>query len=262
MEQYGILYEDEDLLVVDKFGAMPVQKDKTGDASLQDMLFAELSSREESGGGEGKVFLEAAHRVDRRASGAVIFAKTAKALSTLEAAFRSRSIVKTYVACVEREPPKAEGRLDHVLVVDKRSNTTRALAPDLVPPTPEARRLYDAGQRCSLGYRLNCRSERYFFLDVSIESGKHHQIRAQLSAIGNPIRGDLKYGARRSCESGRIMLHARKIAFKQPRTGARLEILAPFPEDESLWKVYESANAAADPASGEAALQADGQALP
>ncbi len=241
MEQYEILYEDEDIIVVDKLGAMPVQKDKSGDASLQDMLSAELASRSESASASEEVFLEAAHRVDRRASGAVIFAKTAKALSTLEAAFRARKVTKLYVACVEKEPQALEGKLEHILVVDKRTNITRALPLDLVPPTPEANRLFKAGQRCSLHYTMACRSDRYFFLDVKIESGKHHQIRAQLSAAGYPIRGDLKYGARRSCPSGRIMLHAWKIAFSQPRTGTRVEITAPFPADEPLWKVYETA---------------------
>jgi 23S rRNA pseudouridine1911/1915/1917 synthase len=238
MEQYTILYEDEDILVADKLGALPVQKDKTKDANLQDLLAAELALRPDVEPLDGKIFLEAAHRVDRRASGAVLFAKTPKALSTLEAAFRNHKVGKEYVACVEREPIPAQGRLEHLLVVDKRTNTSRALPPDIVPPTPTAKKLLESAQKAVLEYRLACRSERYFFMEIRLMTGRHHQIRAQLSAAGTPIRGDLKYGARRSCASGRIMLHAHRISLIQPRTGERIDVTAPFPSDEPLWQVY------------------------
>ncbi len=249
MEPYAILYEDDDILIANKLAPIPVQREKTGDASLQDLLRAELAAREGR-----EPFLEACHRVDRRASGAVLFAKTQKALATIEAAFRGRRVEKRYIACVEREPLPAEGRLEHRLVWDKRRNIVRA-APPLAAPAGEAAapgreaaasgRARDGAGRpggaprskeAILEYRLAGKSERYFFVEVDLVTGRHHQIRAQLAAIGCPIRGDLKYGARRGTESGLIMLHARSLSLSQPRTGARVEALAPFPESEPLWR--------------------------
>jgi 23S rRNA pseudouridine1911/1915/1917 synthase len=225
-EPYSILYEDEDMLIANKIAPIPVQPEKTGDKSLQDLLRAELGARE---GGDAAPFLEAAHRIDRRASGAVIFAKTHIALSTLEAAFRDRRIEKEYLACVEREPEPPEGRLEHKLAWDKRRNIVRALKADSI-----------SGKQALLEYRPAGRSERYFFVAVKLITGRHHQVRAQLAAIGCPIRGDLKYGARRSAPSGLIMLHARRLVLSQPRTEARLEVEAPFPQAEPLWGALES----------------------
>ncbi|HET7839792.1 MAG TPA: RNA pseudouridine synthase [Rectinemataceae bacterium] len=244
MDQFEILYEDEDLLVANKLAPLPVQKEKTKDPSLQELL---------SGSGSGRHFLEAAHRIDRRASGAVLFAKTSKSLTTIEAAFRQRKVEKEYLACVEREPVPAEGKLEHNLVWDRRRNIVRALplgpgsqevvASDRAVPsvgtgagTPKGSKATET-ERALLEYRLVGRSERYFFVAVDLITGRHHQIRAQFSASGFPIRGDLKYGAKRSCPNGLIMLHARKLAFAQPRTGARIEVIAPFPASEPLWAV-------------------------
>jgi 23S rRNA pseudouridine1911/1915/1917 synthase len=225
VDSYAILYEDEDILVANKLSPMPVQPEKSGDRSLQDALREDLADR--AGLVAGGPLLEAAHRIDRRASGAVAFAKTHIALSTLEAAFRAKRVEKSYLACVEREPEPRIGRLEHNLAWDKRRNVVRAL------PAGSA-----SGKGAVLEYELVGRSDRYFFVAVRLETGRHHQIRAQLAAIGCPIRGDLKYGARRSSPSGLIMLHARKIILDQPRTDERLEILAPFPEAEPLWAAY------------------------
>jgi 23S rRNA pseudouridine1911/1915/1917 synthase len=228
VDLYTIIYEDADILIANKLSPIPVQPDKTGDRSLQEYLRAELGARAEAGSAESvagaEVFLEAAHRIDRRASGAVLFAKTHLALSTLEAAFRDKRIEKEYLACVEREPSPAAGRLEHRLAWDKRRNVVRPLRPDSI-----------SGKSAVLEYRLSGRSENYFFLSVNLITGRHHQVRAQLSAIRCPIRGDLKYGARRSSPSGLIMLHARRISLVQPRTGLRLEVEAPFPQAEPLW---------------------------
>jgi 23S rRNA pseudouridine1911/1915/1917 synthase len=218
-------------LIANKLAPIPVQPDKTGDRSLQDYLRAELLARD----GEDAVakdraageFLEAAHRIDRRASGAVLFAKTHIALSTLEAAFRDRRIEKEYIACVEREPSPTAGKLEHRLAWDKRRNLVRTFRPDSV-----------SGKPALLEYRVAGRSDNYFFVSVNLITGRHHQVRAQLSAFGCPIRGDLKYGARRSSPSGLIMLHARRIALAHPRTEARVEVIAPFPESEPLWSAY------------------------
>jgi 23S rRNA pseudouridine1911/1915/1917 synthase len=219
VEPYTILYEDEDMLIANKLAPMPVQPEKTGDKSLQDMLRERESNP--------LPLLEAAHRIDRRASGAVIFAKTHIALSTLEAAFRDRRVEKEYVACVEKEPKAPQGKLEHKLAWDKRRNIVRALRPDSV-----------SGKQALLEYRVAGKSEHYFFIAVKLITGRHHQIRAQLAAIGCPIRGDLKYGARRSAPSGLIMLHARRIVLSQPRTEARIEIEAPFPAAEPLWAAF------------------------
>jgi 23S rRNA pseudouridine1911/1915/1917 synthase len=233
VELYSILYEDEDILVANKLAPIPVQPEKTGDRSLQDMLREELAKRAQAVQANfatdkaAATGLEAAHRIDRRASGAVVFAKTHIALSTLEAAFRDKRVEKDYLACVERDPEPPSGRLEHRLAWDKRRNVVRVLKAD----SPQ-------GKQAILEYRIAGRSERYCFVEVKLITGRHHQIRAQLAAIGCPIRGDLKYGARRSAPSGLIMLHARKLVLEQPRTRARLEIEAPFPAAETLWAAF------------------------
>ena len=252
MECYTILYEDDELLVANKLAPLPVQPEKTGAPSLQELLKRDLAARDAAAGdGKGREpFLEAAHRIDRRASGAIAFAKTPKALSTLEAAFRDRRVEKLYIACVEREPAPTAGKLEHRLVWDKRRNVVRATSP--LPaaagqkPDGEAGRSLKKKERgripaelAVLEYRLAGRSERYFFVEAKLLTGRHHQIRAQFSAAGFPIRGDLKYGARRSAPNGLIMLHAKRLAIPQPRTGGIVEVLAPFPASEGLWAAFE-----------------------
>jgi len=242
VETYSILYEDEEILVANKLAPLPVQPEKSGDPSLQELLKREIAARSvkaEDGTPSdvraGFPFLEAAHRIDRRASGAVVFAKTSKALSTLEAAFRNRRVTKEYLACVEREPDPPEGRLEHRLVWDKRRNVVRAVALAAGSEGPDSGAQTDVAV---LEYRLAGRSERYFFVEARLVTGRHHQIRAQFSAAGFPIRGDLKYGARRSAPNGLIMLHARRLVLPQPRTGETLEIVAPFPASEPLWAAF------------------------
>jgi 23S rRNA pseudouridine1911/1915/1917 synthase len=241
MDQYSIIHEDEDILVANKLGALPVQDEKTQDPSLQALLRAELAAR---GGARGDLELEAAHRIDRRCSGAVIFAKTHRALETLEADFRNKAIEKTYIACVEHEPEAREGRLEHRLVWDKRTNVVRAFR---LKAGEDAK-----GERGILEYKLVGASERYWFLEIRLITGKHHQIRAQLACEGLPIRGDIKYGARRTNKNGLLMLHARHLVFTQPRTRQTLDLLAPFPESEPLWTALEGPAAGAKALGGEA----------
>ncbi|HRY72623.1 MAG TPA: RluA family pseudouridine synthase [Spirochaetia bacterium] len=232
MDNYAILYEDEDILVANKVAPLPVQPEKTKDPSLQDLLRAELAARP---GSPDEPFLEAAHRIDRRASGAIVFAKTRRALETLSADFRERRIDKEYVACVEREPVPSAGRLENRLVWDKRSNVVRAFP---VESAAEAAERKKPAELAVLEYSLASASERYWFLDIKLITGKHHQIRAQLSRAGFPIKGDIKYGARRTNSNGLIMLHARKLSLVQPRTRENLEIVAPFPASDALWAAY------------------------
>ncbi len=167
------------------------------------------------------------NRLDRETSGLVVVAKTAEAARQLRRIWEDRRVEKEYLACVEREPEPPTGRLEHRLAWDKRRNVVRALKAD----SP-------SGKQAILEYRPAGRSDRYFFVEVRLITGRHHQIRAQLAAIGCPIRGDLKYGARRSAPSGLIMLHARALVLEQPRTRERIEVSAPFPAEEPLWAVW------------------------
>jgi 23S rRNA pseudouridine1911/1915/1917 synthase len=220
LTQYEIIFEDDDILVVDKLAPLPVQKDKSNDLDLQTLL-----------GGDNehpRPFLEAAHRIDRRTSGILVFARNAHALRTLEAAFRNRQVRKTYMACLEKEPIPPEGTLRHRIVTDPVRNISRALP--LGSPAQGGNAV-----PAELSYRLILPTERYFFVEASPLTGRHHQIRAQFAAVGWPIRGDLKYGARRSSPSGRIMLHGYRIEFDHPRSGERLAFTAPLPRDETLW---------------------------
>ncbi len=236
MEEYRILHEDAEILIADKLAPIPVQPEKSGDASLQDLLRAELAARGKSA---TEIPLEAVHRIDRRASGAVIFAKTHRSLETLCADFRDKLVDKTYIACVEREPEAHQGRLEHRLVWDKRSNVVKAFKLKAG--------IEQKGDRGILEYRLAGSSDRYFFLEVKLITGKHHQIRAQLACEGMPIRGDIKYGARRTNRNGLLMLHARHLVLTQPRTRETLDILAAFPETEPLWAALVDARPGSGP---------------
>ena len=216
---FDVIYEDGDLVVVNKLAAVPVLPDKSGDSSLKDFVSSLRPGK----------FVEPAHRLDRRTSGAVAFAKTKQSLAALSEAFRERRVEKTYWAVTERAPVPESGRLRHRVIHDKRRNQARAVAPE----GPNA-----SGDLVELEYELVGRSERYFLLAVRPLSGKTHQIRAQLSAAGYPIRGDLKYGARRSTSNGLIMLHARELSFELPDR-RRVDVIADPPPDEPLWSAFE-----------------------
>ncbi|NLJ46603.1 MAG: RluA family pseudouridine synthase [Treponema sp.] len=240
-EGFVILFEDDDILAAAKLGPLPVQADASGDASLQDLLAALLSEREGRG-----VFLEAAHRLDRRTSGVVLFGKSRKAVSALDAAFRNRRIDKCYWAVPDRVPPVPEARLTHRLVRDPRSNRTLAV-PVKEALGPWSSRVGAAVPRDALrpdlavlDHRTIGHGDRYDLIELHPWTGRTHQIRAQLAAAGCPIRGDLKYGARRSCRNGMIMLHARTVDFEHPGTGERLVVTAPCPADEPLWQAFAS----------------------
>lgn len=214
---FDVIYEDPDLVVVNKLAAVPVLPDKSGDSSLRDFL-AELRP--------GK-FVEPVHRLDRRTSGAVAFAKSKHCLAALSEAFRERRVEKTYWAVTERAPDPSSGTLRHKLVHDKRRNQAKAIPVDG----------QSGGDIAELSYELVGKSERYFLLAVKPLTGKTHQIRAQLSAAGYPVRGDLKYGARRSTKNGLIMLHARELAFELPDK-RRVDVIAAPPSDEPLWNAF------------------------
>lgn len=212
-----ILYEDNHLIAVNKGWGEIVQGDKTGDPTLAGRVAAYLKERY---GKPGEAFVGVIHRLDRPTSGVVLFARTGKALARMNAAFRERLVRKTYWAAVSEPPPRPEGTLVHYMVRDAEKN--KSFAYD--HPRPGA-------LKASLSYRLIASSDRYHLLEIGLDTGRHHQIRSQLQVIGCPIRGDLKYGARRSNPGGGIHLHARSVALAHPVGGQQLTIVAPPPAD-------------------------------
>lgn len=223
-----ILYEDNHLLVVNKQAGELVQPDPTGDPALEDTLKEFIRVRD---GKQGNVFLGVVHRIDRPVSGAVIFAKTSKALARLNEMIKNRSIKKIYWAITESQPSPEEGSLTHHLVRDGKTNKSR-LYPKPVKESKEAR----------LNYRLLASSTNYHLVEVELLTGRHHQIRAQLSKIGCPIKGDLKYGAARSNKDGSISLHSRSLEFTHPiaKEGSAelVRVVAPPPCEDNLWQYF------------------------
>lgn len=221
-----VLYEDNHIIIVNKAPGEIVQGDKTGDKPLSDMVKEYLKEKYNK---LGNVFCGVTHRLDRPTSGIVVFAKTSKALSRLNEMFKNNEIDKTYWAIVKKLPEKPEARLTHYLVKNERTNKSTAY--DVEKPNTK---------KSVLHYKLVGQSENYNLLEVDLETGRHHQIRCQLSKIGSPIKGDLKYGAERSNPDGSISLHARKISFIHPVSKEKIEVVAPVPDDV-LWKALSEA---------------------
>ncbi len=218
-----ILYEDNHLIVVNKLPGELVQGDETGDRTLADDVKAYLK---EKYGKPGNVFLGIPHRLDRPTSGIVVYAKTDKALSRMTALFRTSDVKKTYWAIVDRKPSKEEATLVHYIV--RNAETNKSLA---FPVEKKGAKV------AKLTYRLIASSDNYHLLEIDLHTGRHHQIRAQLAAIGVHIKGDLKYGAARSNPDGGISLHARRISFIHPVKKTALDIIAPPPHD-TLWDYF------------------------
>lgn len=217
-----ILYEDNHLLVVNKAVGEIVQGDKTGDTPLSDQLKQYLKEKYHK---PGEVFLGVVHRIDRPTSGVVMFARTSKALSRLNEMLKNHTdIRKTYWAIVQGRPPMQEGTLTNWLLRNEKQNKSYVVKPN----TPNAK-------QAVLSYRTLATGDRYTLLEVNLQTGRHHQIRCQLSAVGCPIKGDLKYGAHRSNPDGGICLHARSIELVHPVSKEHIRIEAPVPED-SLWQ--------------------------
>jgi 23S rRNA pseudouridine1911/1915/1917 synthase len=211
-----ILYKDHQLFAVNKPPGIAVQPDKTGDVALQKLAEAYC-----------KQPLHLVHRLDRPVSGVVVFAKTKTAMTSLTEQFRSRSVEKTYLAVVQNLPPETEGSLVHFLKKNEAKNIS-VVAPESQPGT----------ERGELRYRLLGSSERYHLLEIQLITGRHHQIRAQLAAIGCPVKGDVKYGFRRSNRDRSIHLHAWRLAFAHPISGERISLEAK-PPDEVVWRAFE-----------------------
>ena len=218
-----ILYEDNHLIAINKMPGELSQGDKTGDLSLIDDVKDYLRRKYDK---KGNVYLGLPHRLDRPTSGVILFAKTDKALSRLSDSFRKGEVDKTYYAVVLERPQKSEDRLIHYLVRDEKRNISIAYPREV-----------RGSQKAILSYSLIDESEKYFLLSVNLETGRHHQIRSQLKAIGLHIKGDLKYGAPRSNRDGGICLHSRRISLIHPVRKETLEIIAPLPDDD-IWKVF------------------------
>lgn len=220
-----IIYEDNHLLAVNKRCGDLVQPDPSGASALEDQVKAFIKVRDAK---PGAVYLGVAHRIDRPVSGVVLFAKTSKALVRLNEMIRNRAIDKRYWALVEQHPSQSEGELVHHIARDTKQNKSRAT----LTPRPQSK-------EARLKYRVLGASKNYTLVEVELITGRHHQIRAQLSAIGSSIKGDLKYGARRSNPDGGISLHSRQMSFLHPVTKERCVITAPTPAEDSLWSYFE-----------------------
>ena len=223
-----VLYEDNHIIAVSKTCHEIVQGDKTGDTPLSEMVKAYIKEKYQK---PGEVFLGVTHRLDRPTTGVVLFARTSKALTRLNAMFQSHELIrKTYWAIVEKNDRLLGDeaiRLENYLWRNEKQNKSFVVKAG----TKDAK-------RAVLTYKAIAQSDRYTLLEINLETGRHHQIRCQLAAIGLPIKGDLKYGAKRSNPDGGISLHARKIEFVHPVSKLPISITAPVPND-ALWQVLE-----------------------
>ena len=220
-----IIYEDNHLLVINKKAGQLVQGDKTGDESLLDSIKNFIKIRDNK---PGNVFLGLVHRIDRPTSGLVIYAKTSKALSRLTQMVKNREIKKTYWAVVVKEMIPPSQRLVHYLKKNEKNNKA------IVFPKPT-----EGAKEAILKYNIIKTLDNFLLLEIDLETGRHHQIRAQLSKNGTPIKGDLKYGSPRSNPDGGIHLHARKLEFIHPVTKEKIEITAPVPQNDAIWNACE-----------------------
>lgn len=216
-----ILHEDNHIIVINKRVGDIVQGDKTGDIPLSEIVKQYIKEKYNK---PGDVFLGVVHRLDRPTSGIVVFAKTSKALSRLNETFKNRETQKTYWAVVKNCPPKEKDTLIHFLKRNTKNNTSKAHLKE-VPDSKKA----------SLSYQIIKKLDNYYALEIDLHTGRHHQIRAQLQAIGCPIKGDLKYGFDRSNPDGGIHLHAKKLIITHPVSKEILKFIANTPVD-SIWK--------------------------
>lgn len=220
----NILFEDNHLIVINKLPSQIVQGDKTGDRPLADLVKDYIKVKYKK---TGEVFLGVVHRLDRPVSGAVIFARTSKSLTRINTLIKNREIKKTYWAVVKNKPPLENDTLVNFLRRDEAKNKSFL--------TGENSR---NAQHASLSYKLIGSSDNYYLLEIDLQTGRHHQIRAQLAGIGCPIKGDLKYGYPRSNSDASIHLHARKLYFIHPVTLNPVTIIASVPNDP-VWNYFE-----------------------
>ena len=212
-----ILYEDNHLIAVNKRPGDIVQGDKTGDIPLSEIVKTYIKEKYNK---PGNVYLGVAHRLDRPTSGVVVFAKTSKALPRLNKLFADKEAKKTYWAVVKNKPSKTRETLTHWLKRNTKQNKSYANIKEV-----------NESKKAVLDYVIIKKLDNYFLLEIDLKTGRHHQIRAQLAALGCPIKGDLKYGFDRSNKDGSIHLHARELKFVHPVKKTELKIIAPVPND-------------------------------
>ncbi len=212
-----VLMKNNQFLAVNKPSGVSVQDDLSGEVSLQKMAEAYC-----------KHPLQAVHRIDKPVSGVVVFAKSKAAQAAFTRQFEAHSIEKFYLAVVQNEPPEKAGRLTHFLLKKKGENVSRVFASEV-----------EHSEKAELEYEVVAASERYNLLKIKLLTGRHHQIRAQLGFVGCPIKGDAKYGFRRSNPDRSICLHAWKMSFDHPVSGKRETVEAPLPTGDALWKFFE-----------------------
>ena len=218
-----VVYEDNHIIIVNKQSGEIVQGDKTGDRPLSDTVKDYIKEKYQK---SGAVFLGVVHRLDRPVSGLVVFARTSKALTRLNKMFAEGEVHKTYWALVKNAPQETEATLTHWLVRNEKQNKSYAYATEK-----------SNAKKAILKYRLIGKSDNYSLLEVQLMTGRHHQIRCQLAAMGCPIKGDLKYGAPRSNPDGSISLLSRRMEFIHPVSKERITVEAPLPDDP-LWQAF------------------------
>lgn len=216
-----VLYEDNHIIAINKKSGDLVQGDKSRDTPLPEIVKLFLKNKYSK---PGNVFLGVIHRLDRPTSGVVLFAKTSKALKRFNKIFKEGKIEKTYYAITKNKPPKQSDTLVHWLKKNEKINKSTHFI-----------NKHKESKKAILHYKILKKLINYYLLEIKIETGRHHQIRCQLSAIGCPIKGDLKYGSKRSNKDGGIDLHAKKIIFEHPISKKNIEINAPV-KNNSVWK--------------------------
>ena len=216
-----VVYEDNHTIIVNKKSGEIVQGDKTGDTPLSETVKQWIKEKYAK---PGNVFCGVVHRLDRPVFGLVVFAKTCKALARMNEMFRNGDVHKTYWAITKNRPPKDEDTLVHYITTTERNN--KSYASTVEKP---------GAQKAVLKYRVISQSDNYYLIEVKLLTGRKHQIRVQLAAIGCPIKGDLKYGAKRSNPDGSISLLARNVTFVHPVSKQDICVTAPIPDD-NLWK--------------------------
>ena len=219
-----VLYEDNHMIIINKRPGDIVQGDKTGDPPLSEIVKQYIAKKYQK---KGNVFLGVVHRLDRPTSGIVIFARTSKALERLNKMLRDKQIKKTYWAIVKNKPEKVSDTLIHYLKKNPKNNKSTVFP-----------RESEGCKKAILHYKLIKELDNYYLLEIDLETGRHHQIRAQLSAINCAIKGDLKYGSNRSNPDGGICLHAREIQFIHPVSKEKIDITAKTPESP-IWNSCE-----------------------
>lgn len=215
-----VLFEDNHLVIVNKRAGDITQGDKTGDTPLSEVVKEYIKDKYNK---PGNVFLGVVHRLDRPTSGIIIFAKTSKALERLNKMLREKSIKKTYWTVVKNQPKKKGDTLVNYLKKNPKNNKSTAYNKEI-----------EGSKKAILHYKTIKQLDNYSLLEIDLETGRHHQIRCQLSNIGSPIKGDLKYGFNRSNKDGSIHLHARKIQFIHPVSKEEINLIAPTP-NEVIW---------------------------